>query len=64
LVARHLEESERAIVRTANEYATKHEERLIEGLCLSKASPLFLEILDAVKEIASHARDIGKELGG
>jgi hypothetical protein len=64
LVARHLEESDLAVVRNANDYATRHEERLIEGICTPKASSIYLEMLDAFKEIASHARKIGKDLAG
>jgi Na+/phosphate symporter len=64
LVARHLEESDKAIIRSANEYATRHEERLIGGLCMPKASSIYLEMLDAFKEIASNAKDVGKDLAG
>jgi Na+/phosphate symporter len=64
LVARHLEESDKAVVRSANEYATRHEERLIEGLCTPKASSIFIEMLEAFKETASQARNIGKDLAG
>jgi hypothetical protein len=63
LVARHLEEAGRAVERTADDYATKHEERLIEGLCAPRASDIFLEMLEAFKAIAWHAKEIGKDLG-
>jgi Na+/phosphate symporter len=64
LVARHLAEADRALVMSANDYATQHEERLIEGTCLPKASALYLEMLDAFKDTASHAKNIGRDLAG
>jgi Na+/phosphate symporter len=64
LVARHMAESERAVEKMADEYATKHEERLIEGLCTPKASQLYLRMLDAFKSISWHAKEIAKELAG
>jgi Na+/phosphate symporter len=50
------------ISRSADEYATKHEERLIEGVCMPKASPMFLDFMDAVKGIAWHAKEIAEKL--
>jgi Na+/phosphate symporter len=55
-------ESAAEISRSASEFATMHEERLIEGLCMPKASPLFLDILDAIKGIAWHAKEIAEKL--
>jgi len=63
LVARHMAEAERAVERLAHEYATRHEERLIEGLCAPKASQLYIEMLDAFKSIAWHSKEIAKDLG-
>ncbi len=62
LVARHMEESQRAVDKIALEYSTKHEERLIEGLCAPKASQLYLEMLDSFKNIAWHAKEIAQDL--
>lgn len=58
LVRRYVEESRAGIVRRAIEYATLHEERLIEGLCLQVASSIYLNMLDAIKSIAWHAKEI------
>ncbi len=62
IMGRYVKESEAEISRSANEFATLHEERLIEGLCMPKASPLFLDILDAIKGIAWHAKEIAEKL--
>lgn len=62
LVARHMAESQRAVDKIAQEYSSKHEERLIEGLCAPKASQIYLEILDSFKNIAWHAKEIAEDL--
>ncbi len=64
LVAMHMAESEQAIEKIADDYATKHEERLIEGLCAPKASQIYIQMLDAFKSIGWHAREIAKDLSG
>jgi Na+/phosphate symporter len=58
----YVKESAAEIGRSANEFATMHEERLIEGLCMPKASPLFLDMLDAIKSVAWHAKEIAEKL--
>ncbi len=62
LAAKHIEASHTALESTANVYATQHEERLIEGLCLPRASSLYLNMLDAFKGIAWQAREIAEDL--
>jgi Na+/phosphate symporter len=64
LVAMHMAESGQAVEKIADEYATKHEERLIEGLCAPKASQIYIQMLDAFKSIAWHAKEIAKDLSG
>ncbi len=58
ILVRYIQEAEVMISRTTTEYATHHEERLIEGLCLPLASPVFLKLLDSCKEIAREAGKI------
>lgn len=62
ILRRYIEESEAGIVKRATEYATLHEERLIEGLCLPVASSLYINMLDAIKSIAWHAKEIAVKL--
>ncbi len=50
------------LVEKANDFATEHEERLIEGLCQPKSSSVFLSMLDAIKEIALHSQRIAERL--
>ncbi|MBN1140616.1 MAG: hypothetical protein JXB25_02290 [Deltaproteobacteria bacterium] len=40
------------------DFATDHEARLIEGLCQPKAAPIFLAILDSIRIISHHEREI------
>ncbi|MDI6801883.1 MAG: hypothetical protein QMD01_07530 [Thermodesulfovibrionales bacterium] len=62
ILRRYVEESESGIVKRATEYATLHEERLIEGLCLPVASSIYINMLDAIKNIAWHAKEIATTL--
>ena len=55
-------ESAAEINRSANEFATMHEDRLIEGLCMPLASPIYLHMLDAIKGIAWHGKVIAEKL--
>lgn len=62
ILGNYIRESEAGIVRRATDYATQHEERLIEGLCLPKASALYINILDVIKNIAWHCKEIANKL--
>ncbi len=61
-LANYIIESEHEIERTANEFSTLHEERLIEGLCMPKASGIYVIILDSLKRIAWNAKEIAGKL--
>ena len=39
-------------------FATEHEDRMIEGLCLPQAAPIFLALLDRMRVIAQHEVEI------
>lgn len=62
ILANYVKESESDIVKKALEYATLHEERLIEGICQPVSSALYLSMLDAVKSIAWHTKQIAVKL--
>ncbi len=62
IVREYIKESAVEISRSANDFSTMHEERLVEGLCMPKASPLFLDIMDALKGISWHAKEIAEKL--
>ena len=50
------------ISKSANDFATMHEDRLIEGLCMPVASPLYLHMLDSIKGIAWHGKQIAEKI--
>ncbi len=58
-----LEEAQR-LIRNCSDFATEHEERMIEGLCLPQAAPIFLTILDNMRIAGQHEIDIVQILGG
>jgi Na+/phosphate symporter len=43
-------------------FATEHEERMIEGLCLPQAAPIFLSLLDHMRTIAQQEVEIANLL--
>jgi len=57
-LARHLEAESSRFHELADEFARAHEERLIEGVCLPRASSVYLAILDYLREIVRHARRV------
>ncbi len=62
ILGRYVQESEREVVRKALDYATLHEERLIGGVCNHSASSLYISMLNAIKGIAWHSKEIATKL--
>jgi len=60
----YIEESQEGVGKTAREYATFHEERLIKGVCLPSSSSLYLNMLNAINNIAWHSKEIAVKLAG
>jgi Na+/phosphate symporter len=50
------------IIRMANEYALVHEQRLITGVCMPKASYLYIDITDSLKRIARGLFDFAEKV--
>ncbi|HLE45126.1 MAG TPA: hypothetical protein VJB36_14035, partial [Methylomirabilota bacterium] len=46
----------------ADEFARAHEERLIEGVCMPRASSAYLAILDYLREVVRHTHRIAERL--
>jgi len=59
---RYVLEEGQKLVNSCNDFATEHEARLIEGLCLPQAAPLFLAMLDRLRTAGQHAVDIAQIL--
>jgi Na+/phosphate symporter len=47
-------EEGRKLIQASQDFATEHEDRMIEGLCLPQAAPIFLAILDKMRSIGQH----------
>jgi Na+/phosphate symporter len=62
ILIRYVQESEAMVGKTTAEYATRHEERLIEGLCLPVSSSVYLKILETLKGIAREAKSIAESM--
>ncbi len=52
----------KALATRAAGFAEAHEARLVEGVCSPRASSLFLAIIDSLRGIEWHARQIGQRL--
>ncbi len=60
----YIQETQAEVEKKALEYATLHEERLIKGICNDAASIIFIAMLDAIKSIAWHSKEISVKLAG
>ncbi len=49
---------------TATEFASFHQERLIQGLCLPRASSIYLAMIDYLRGVERHQREIVKKVSG
>ncbi len=52
----------RNLVQASNDYATEHQDRLIEGLCTPQAAPIFLAILNRMRTIGQHEGELAELL--
>jgi Na+/phosphate symporter len=48
--------------RSCIDFATAHESRLVEGLCLPHAAPVFLTLLDVVRTLTRHEMEVARLL--
>ena len=62
VLARHIEIESMRFHDLAADFARAHEERLIEGVCMPRASSSYLTMLDYLREIVRHARRIGSRV--
>lgn len=62
LLAQHIGEQVRSILKIANGYSEEHEERLIQGVCMPKSSPLYLGLIESLKGIIAHTLEVSGKL--
>jgi phosphate uptake regulator len=58
VLARHVELESMRFQEVASEFARAHEERLVDGVCQPRASSTYLAILDNLREVTRHCRQI------
>jgi Na+/phosphate symporter len=58
VLARHVELECMRFQEVASGFALAHEERLIDGVCQPRASSAYLAILDDLREVTRHCRQI------
>ena len=61
-LVRYIRDAGRACEAQATEFALFHEQRLIEGVCQPKASSIYLAMLDHLRGIEWHARQVAEKL--
>jgi Na+/phosphate symporter len=62
VLIRHILQEGQRYEAMANDYALSHQQRLIEGVCLPKASSVFVAILDYLRGIDWHIRQIAERV--
>lgn len=60
----YIKESQLSVEKMAADYATLHEDRLIRGECVPAVSLLYVNMLEAIKDIAWHTKEIATKLTG
>jgi len=58
LLAQRIGEEGRSMFRIANGYSEGHEERLIQGICVPKSSPIYLGIIESLKGVIVHILEV------
>jgi len=61
-LSKYILTSQSDVEKMAAEYATLHENRLVRGECMPVSSSLYVSMLEAIKSIAWHAKEIAVKL--
>lgn len=61
-VAQHIGEQVRSVFKIVNGFSEEHEERLIQGICMPKSSPMFLGILESLKGVIVHTLEVSGKI--
>jgi Na+/phosphate symporter len=62
LLAQEMKVKGKQTLKKADGYSDEHEQRLIAGVCVPKASPIYLDILVSLKGIVVHTLEIGEKI--
>jgi len=61
-VAQQIGEQIRSVFKIANGFSEEHEERLMQGICLPKSSPMYLGILESLKGIFANILEVSGKI--
>jgi Na+/phosphate symporter len=62
LLAQRMGEEVRSIFKIANGYSEEHEERLLQGVCVPKSSPIYLGILESLKGVIVNTLEVSGKI--
>ncbi len=62
LLAQHIGEQVRSILKIANGYSEEHEDRLIQGVCIPKSSPIYLGLIESLKGVIAHTLEVSGKI--
>jgi Na+/phosphate symporter len=62
LLAQRIGEGGRAVIKIADGYSEGHEERLIQGICVPKHSPIYLGIVESLKGVIIHTLEVSGKI--
>jgi Na+/phosphate symporter len=62
VLIRYIKEEGEKFQYMIGEYALAHQERLIQGTCIPKASSVYLAILDYLADIERHIRQMAYKI--
>jgi len=61
-LAQRIGEEVRTIFKIANGYSEGHEERLLQGICVPKSSPIYLGILESLKGVIVNTLEVSGKI--
>ena len=62
VLVRHVIGAGAQYAQLAKDYAMAHQQRLQEGVCLPRASSVYLELLEQLERMAAHAGQVAQQL--
>lgn len=62
LLAQRIGEEGRVMLKIANGFSEIHEERLIQGICVPKSSPIYLAVIECLKGVIVHILEVSGKI--
>jgi len=62
VLAQRIGEEGRVILKIANGYSEVHEERLIQGICVPKSSPIYLGMIESLEGVIVHILEVSGKI--